>query len=114
TINIVTGGSYTFLDTGDDSIDILLDGTYLTGTAVIYNTGATISGIANAGTGTKTLTPGLHNFAVHFTQNANGGGARAVVYYSGPDTNNAVQVIGPAADLTKSGFIFNNGSGGGS
>src|SRR5262249_47772597 len=79
-LNVVAAGSYTFTDLSDDGSTLFIDGT-----AVVTNTG-------NAtGTGTATLSAGLHTFRVLYY---NGGGtASHVISYSGPDTGGSTVVI---------------------
>jgi hypothetical protein len=90
-LNIVTGGTYTFTNTSDDGAQLFIDGTLVVTTAV-----TTVSG-------SIFLTPGLHSFQLVLDQIT--GGASMTCSYAGPDTAGATVLVPAAATPTSAGLL---------
>ncbi len=94
-LNIATGGSYTFTTSSDDNSDLYIDGVLVVNND--FNQGNT------ARSSTVTLAAGPHTFLAQYINN--GGGAAMTVNYSGPDTGNASILIPAATSLTGPGLV---------
>ena len=95
TLNITTGGAYTFFTSSDDGSLLYLDGERL-----VENDFA--QGVTER-SGNTVLTPGLHSVIVKFGQGTGGGGMHA--NYLGADTGNSKVLIGSIG-----GTVTNNGT----
>jgi fibronectin-binding autotransporter adhesin len=83
TINITTGGTYTFNTTSDDGSVFFLDGTRIVNNN--QNQGMTLRN------GTIDLDPGSYNYTIGYFEGA--GGAGLIASYSGPDTGGATTIL---------------------
>lgn len=96
TLNVTTGGSYQIGLTGDDAVEVIIDG----GTAGEIITGHYgAHGAASSAQGIVTAYLGAGTHTVEFRMEEAGGGDSYYLYWNGPDSGNNWQII-PNTKLT--------------
>ncbi|WP_051310015.1 PilC/PilY family type IV pilus protein [Desulfogranum japonicum] len=105
TLNITTGGTYSFAVDGDDAIEVIIDGGTPDELIVGYYGGHGVSG-GTSHNGSTVLSAGTHT--VEFRMEEASGGDQYFLYWNGPDSSNSWQIIpaGAFSDLMLSTYTL--------